>query len=223
MRVIQPAFTISEKAYAGIASGQYVRIGGVVRSISDGRIVEHLKDVATVKTAITNSANKTALSTTVSNGLPIGKTALISGCVGFGVAALTGLGFWAWKHFKKRSEEKKQEETDTYKEYLDEYITNIQTQNLSLRSIKNVFDFFDHFSNGDLSIEITDEELKVLRDIIVRYTIKLCETNDIVIKNKIPLQDKSTSRKDLLQEIKYATKIQEQVYLLERNDMKQRV
>ena len=84
---------------------------------------------------------------------------------------------------------------------------------MTLSSVKKVIEFFEKYSNGELAIEISDEEMLVIRNIIVRYTIKLCEINKISVDNKhLSIQPKTKIKKELLDDIFYATKFQQRIF-----------
>lgn len=225
MPVIQPVLSMSEAAEAGLNLGNLFISGGVVRETATGKIFEHLKDETTknpvssiesaLETAKTASVAKASTSVVVkeTTSLSLGRKFAVGTLIVVGVAAIGYGSYRLYTYLKKRSDEKKQEELIAYNPELTEYFNNMQTQSMSLSSIKKVVYFFDHYSNGDLSIEITDQELLVIRNLIVRYTIKLCESNNISIDNKqLFIEAKATVKSELVQDIVYATKIQEVIF-----------
>jgi len=219
VQVSQPTFNIPEVIAAGLASGEYKQFGGIVRDAFSGQIVTHLKEVTQKDSSSTSQAiaevAKTSANIVVkkSTASSLGKKFSVGTIIVVGVAAIGYGSFRLYTYLKKRSEEKKQEGLIAYNPELTEYFNNMQTQSMSLSSVKKVVDFFDHYSSGDLSIEISDQELLVIRNLIVRYTIKLCESNNISIDNKqLVIETKSTVKSELMKDIVYATRVQEEIF-----------
>ena len=232
MPIIQPDFYISEAAAVGLALGKFVRTGGVIRDAATKQIVEHLKDAVSKDslsaTQAVNESFKTAsvakASTSIaikeSTSLSLGRKFAVGTLFFVGVAAIGYGSYRLYTYLKERSDKKKQEEVKkenaeviSYNPELTEYFNNMQTQSMTISSIKKVVEFFENYSNCDLSIEISNEEMMVLRNLIVRYTIKLCESNKISIEDKqLLVEAKSKNSDDLVREIIYATKVQEEVF-----------
>lgn len=226
MPIIQPLLSMSDLAEAGLASGKYIRRAGNIVEVATGRVVEQLKDVidnnrdtssqviieATKETA--NIAIKESTSISLRNKFAVGTLVVV------GVAAVGYGSYKLYTYLKKRSIDKKQEEVIKeeseviiYNPELTEYFNHMQTQSMSLSSIKKVVEFFERYSNSDLAIEITVEEMMVIRNLIVRYTIKLCESNNISIEDKqLFVEAKTSNQNELLQEIIYATNVQEEIF-----------
>ncbi len=224
MKIIQPAFTISDKAAAGLAAGKYIRTGGVVRD-AKGKIIEHLKDTAS-RDRISNNPSvavatkNTSVAIKESKTLSLGSKFAVATIIVVGVVAI-GYGSYKLVTYLKRVSEAKQranasqENNDVivYNPQLTEYFNKMQTQKMTLSSIKEVISFFEKYSNGDLAIEISDAEMLVIRNLIVKFTIKLCEANKISFDNiKLTIDAKTTKKKDLLGDIVYATKMQQQIF-----------
>ena len=95
-----------------------------------------------------------------------------------------------------------------------EYISHINNQTMSLNVLKRTIAFVDSISNGnDVTIEISDEEMTVLRNIITRYLVQLCKANNVPIKNKVLSIDAKVQPKELsLKEIKNSLAIQEKIF-----------
>ncbi len=226
MQVIQPKFNISDFAFAGLATGEFVRTGGVIRNAATGKIVEHLQDAISNNTDSSNQAiieaakASTSVSVTKSTSLSLRNKFAVGTLVVVGVAAVGYGSYKLYTYLKKRSIDKKQgevikEESEViiYNPELTDYFNHMQTQSMSLSSIKKVVEFFERYSNSDLAIEITDEEMMVIRNLIVRYTIKLCESNNISLDDKqLFVEAKTSNQNELLQEIIYATNVQEEIF-----------
>jgi len=226
MQVIQPKFSISDLSFAGLLTGDFVRTGGVIRDAASGKIVEHLKDAISMEPASSSQAiaetAKTSASVAVkkSTALSLRNKFAVGTIIVVGVAAIGYGSYRLFTYLKKRSDEKKQEEIKkanseviSYNPELTEYFNNMQTQSMTLSSVKRVIEFFEYYSNSDLSIEITDEEMLVIRNLVVRYTIKLCESNNISLENKqLYIEAKTIDKDDLLYEILYSTKVQEEIF-----------
>lgn len=226
--VIQPIFELSELIKAGLATGKFVRTGGVIRDAATGKIVEILKDAISKESVnatqdIVDSVSKTTdVAVVNSTTLALGKKFSVGFIFVVGVAAVSYGTYRLYTYLKKRSDDKKHEEAENeviiYNPELTEYFNNMQTQSMSISSIKKVVDFFEKFSIGDLSIEISEEEMLVIRNIIVRYTIKLCESNNISLTDKqLHVETDKISEKELLLEIINAIKVQEEIFVMSKN------
>lgn len=232
MQVIQPNFNISDFAYEGLLNGEFVRIGGVIRERATGKIVEILKDAAnkdsvnSIQTVVDAVKTSTSITVKKSTSLSLGKKFSVGFFFVVGVAAVSYGTYRLYTYLKKRSDEKKHEEVEKaeneviiYNPELTEYFNNMQTQSMSISSIKKVVEFFEKFSNGDLSIEISKEEMLVIRNIIVRYTIKLCESNNISLSDKqLNVETDKLSEKELLKGIINAIRVQEEIYVMVENE-----
>ena len=224
-QIIQPLFIITEAIQRGLDNGDLIRIGGVIRNAKTGQIVEFLEEIVTNETSnlgreITETV-KTSASVVVkkSTASSLGKKYAVGTIIVVGVAAIGYGSYRLYTYLKKRSEDKKREVLIAYNPELTEYFNNMQTQSMSLSSVKKVVDFFAHYSKGDLSIEITDQELLVIRNLIVRYTIKLCESNNISIDNKqLFIEAKAIAKSELMQDIVYATRVQEEIFAMANNE-----
>lgn len=225
MKIIQPTFTISNKAAYGLATGEFIRTGGVIRNSDTGKIFEHLKDTASRNL---KSGNRPLAKIAKTNSLAIKKSTTLSLNTKFAVgtlivAGVVAIGYGSYRLFtyiKKQSEAKqsvdemqKNNDLIEYNPQLTEYFNNMQAKKMTLSSIKKVISFFENYSNGDLAIEISDEEMMVIRNLVVRYTIKLFETNKISMDNyQLSIDAKTNNNKDLLGEIVYAIKMQQQIF-----------
>ena len=224
-QIIQPLLKITEEIQRGLDNGDLIRISGVIRDAKTGQIVVFLEEIVTNETSnlgreITETV-KTSASVVVkkSTASSLGKKFAVGTIIVVGVAAIGYGSYRLYTYLKKRSEEKKQEGLIDYNPELTEYFNNMQTQSMSLSSVKKVVDFFAHYSKGDLSIEITDQELLVIRNLIVRYTIKLCESNNISIDNKqLFIEAKAIAKSELMQDIVYATRVQEEIFAMANNE-----
>lgn len=59
----------------------------------------------------------------------------------------------------------------------------------------------------------------VIRNIIVRYTIKLCESNNISLSDKqLNVETDKLSEKELLKGIINAIRVQEEIYVMVENE-----
>ena len=226
MPIIQPLLSMSDLAEAGLASGKYIRRAGNIVEVATGRVVEQLKDVIsnnreTSSQAIIEASKETAnIAIKESTSISLRNKFAVGTLVVVGVAAVGYGSYKLYTYLKKRSDDKKQEEVIKeendviiYNPELTEYFNHMQSQSMSLSSIKKVVDFFERYSDKDLAIEITDEEMMVIRNLIVRYTIKLCESNNISLDDKhLFVEAKTLNQNDLLQEIIYATNVQEEIF-----------
>lgn len=227
-QIIQPVLSMSEITAAGVVKGDFKIVGGVVRDVLSGRIVEILKDASnkdydSSRRAINEAAKlskdiaiKEGTSLSLKNKFAVGTLVIV------GIGAL-GYGSYKLYTYLKNTSKKDQiddsvqndNEIIVYHSELTEYFNNMQNQSMSLSSIREAFDFFDKYGNSDVSIDITQDEMLIIRNIIIKYTIKLCESNNISLENKeLYIDSQSLNEKDLLKEIVYATKVQEEIFAM---------
>lgn len=226
MPIIQPTLSYSDLAASGLADGTLYFSGGVIRETANGHVFEHLKDVVS-----TNQMEKTEIVTKESTNIAIKKSTKMSlgskfaigSLIVVGVSALAYGGYKLYTYISDKNQNNNKDEDKkindnnsiiSYNPELTDYFNSMQAQTLTIKEIKEVIAFFDAYSNGNLSIEISQEELLVLRNIIVRYTIKLLEANNIELESKpLEIEASSNSKEELLKEINKAIKIQEKVFL----------
>ena len=216
--VYQPTLEISIEASEGVNSGKYEIIGGIVRNTDTKQVVEWARDttpeISKQNTEPINEPKEPSLTDPNSED-SIGKEVCIGVCID---ATIALVGWGAYKFFKwlTKDKSKPKEETKATKLHfvVAEYISHINNQNMSLSAIKNTIAFLDSISNGnDVTIEISDEEMTVLRNITTRYLAQLCEANNVPIENKVLLIDAKAQPKELsLKEIKSSLAIQEKIF-----------
>lgn len=174
MAIIQEAFDIPTDIMTKLLTGEYRRIGGVVRHAvgpNKGRIVKHLKPakLSTEKQAQTLGAK--ALQFAKNN-----RKALIIVGIGSGVAA-TGAGVY---YIVKTHETK---EVTKFRISLREYISAIRKGNLNLDNIDNLMNSLEnlkkHKDYEKINIKLSAEELSVLVNRIYEYTLKLAQDNSV--------------------------------------------
>ena len=130
MAVIQPSFYIDHETENGLLMGIYKRVGGVIRKVSDGTIVKHLKEIPSTDN-IEESA-KSAISTFNWKGVAIG----------LGVVAVIASGaIIAYNAIKKKSSKQKQSDfINGFNEAMKNYLTAIQTGDLSIALLDDLID-----------------------------------------------------------------------------------
>ena len=226
MPVIQPTLSYSDLAASGLANGTLYFSGGVIRETANGHVFAHLKDAASTNQTETKkiiSKESTNIAVKNSTKMSLGSKFAIGSLIVVGVTALAYGGYKLYTYIAEKSQtneksgNKKNNDNNSIISYnpdLTEYFNSIQSKTLTIKEIKKVITFFDAYSNDELSIEISQEELLVLRNLIVRYTKKLLETNNIELESKpLEIEASSNSKEDILKEINKAIKIQEEVFL----------
>lgn len=178
MAVVQEAFDIPADIMTGLLTGEYRRLGGIVRYAvgpKKGQIVKHLKPVD-VKEA---EAAKGVLA----KGLEIVKAnpkAAIA--VGVGAALAVG-GAIVYKKMKNR-------EPAVLKELrlaLKKYLNAIRAGKLDLEVIDDMamalVNLKEHKDYKKFSVQLTAEDIEILVNKIQDYTIKLAKDNNIDIED----------------------------------------
>lgn len=179
MAIVQEAFDIPADIMLKILTGEYRRIGGIVRYAvgpHKGQIVKHLKpvDIAAVEQAQNFGAK--ALQFSKNN-----KKALIIVGIGTGVAAALGGTYYIVKTHESKV-------ITEFRVSLRAYTNAIIKGNLSLDEINNLMASLEILkSNKDyekISIKLTAEDLNVLVNRIYEYTQKLAQDNSVIIADE---------------------------------------
>lgn len=178
MAVVQEAFDIPADIMTGLLTGEYRRLGGIVRYAvgpKKGQIVKHLKPVD-VKEA-------EAAEGVLAKGLDIVK-ANPKAAIAVGVgAALAGGGAIVYKKMKNR-------EPAVLKEFrlaLKKYLNAIRAGKLDLEVIDDMatalVNLKEHKDYKKFSVQLTAEDIEILVNKIQDYTIKLAKDNNIDIED----------------------------------------
>lgn len=179
MAVVTEAFDIPTDIMTKLATGEYRRLGGVVRVAigpNKGQIVKHL-DPVKVESAL--QAQK--LSTKVLEFSKRNKKTLVVGAAIAGTITVASL---TYQKIKSR-------EPEVVKRFhvaLRKYIRDIRNGELSIKSINCLMDTLNDLKQNKnyekLKIELTTEELNVLVSRIYEYTIKLADDNAVKLTDE---------------------------------------
>lgn len=179
MAIVQEAYDIPTEIWTKILTGEYKRIGGVVRhaiGTHKGEIVKHLKpmDLPTVQQS--QSLGVKALEYVKTN-----KKALIILGAGTGIA-LAGSGIY----YKFKTHEPKI--IVEFRLSLRTYLESIRKGNLNLDEINNLMDSLEtmrnHKNYEKFTIRLSAEDLGVLVNQIYEYTTKLAQDNSVELKSE---------------------------------------
>lgn len=174
MAVIQEAFDIPEDILTGIITGEFKRLGGVVRHAKGpekGQIVTHLKPVETNELSQVQK-NSLMLSNIIKNN----KKAIIATGVIVAVTAAGGLIIYKCTH-------KEEKAIKSFKKTLKKYVklvkegkvneTIIEEMLLSLKQIQ------ESKECEKIQLQLSAEELSRLVNVIQEYTVNLAQNNKI--------------------------------------------
>ena len=174
MAVVTEAFDIPLDIMTKLATGEYRRIGGVVRVAmgpNKGQIVKHLKPVKLEQAAQAQNVGTKVLQFAKNN-----KKGLIIGTVVAGTITAGGVVYHKIKN-------REPEVVKKYHAALRDYINDIRSGELSMKSINRLMDALDDLKQNKnyekIKIELTTEELNVLVNRIYEYTIKLASENAV--------------------------------------------
>lgn len=170
MAIVQEAFDIPTDIMTKILTGEYRRLGGVVRYATGshkGQIVKHLKPVKLSAEKQAQSFGTKALHFAKNN-----RKALIIICM-----AAVGAGvYYIVKTHKSKT-------VTEFRASLREYTNAIREGNLSLDKINNLMTSLEklkkHKDYEKINIKLSAEELSVLVNRIYEYTLKLAQDNSI--------------------------------------------
>ena len=174
MAVVTEAFDIPMDIMTKLATGEYRRLGGVVRVAigpNKGQIVKHLDPIKIEQVA----QNKNVVTKVIEFSKKNRKVIII----GTAVAGTMVAGNFVHQKIKNR-------EPKVMKRYhaaLRSYIEDIRNGELSMKSINRLMDALEELKQDKryemLEIELTTEELDVLVNRIYEYTVKLASDNAV--------------------------------------------
>lgn len=174
MPVVQEAFDIPADIMTKLLTGEYRRIGGVVRySVGPhkGQIVKHLKPVDMKAAEQAQGVGAQIMKFAKKN-----KKGLIIGAAVAGTATVGGI-----IYHKVKSREPAV--VTQFREALRTYIEEIRKGNLELDTIEKLMAVLDelkkHKDYEQFKIELSTEDLDVLVSRIYDYTIRLAENNQV--------------------------------------------
>lgn len=174
MAIVQDAYDLTDDILTKILTGEYRRIGSIIRYATGpnkGRIVKHLKPVNMEVAQQAQGLGAKAIQLAKNN-----KKALIIVGISTGVAA-AGVGIY--HKIKNRDPEV----VTKFRASLKNYINGIRKGNLSVDSINDLMTCLEnlkkHKDYEKISIQLSTEELDVLVNRIFEYTEKLAKDNSI--------------------------------------------
>lgn len=174
MAVIQEAFDIPADIMTKLLTGEYRRIGGVVRYAvgpHKGQIVKHLKPVDMKAAEQAQGVSAQIMKFTKKN-----KKGLIIGAAVAGAATVGSIIYHKVKNRELAG-------VAQFRAALRTYIDEIRKGNLELETIETLMAALDklkaHKDYEQFKIELSTEDLDVLVSRIYDYTIRLAENNQV--------------------------------------------
>ena len=178
MAIAQDAFYIPYDIATGLATGQYRRIGSVVRyavGSNKGQIVKHLKPVDLKAAEQAQGLSAKALQFVQHHKKGVGIAA-----VG---AAVVGVGVWGYTKWKNHEPKVLTE----FRTALKTYIDSIRNGNMDIDKINGLMKALDalikHKDYEKISIQLSAEDLEVLVSRIYDYTVKLATDNAVELSD----------------------------------------
>lgn len=174
MAVVTESFDIPMDIMTKLATGEYRRIGGVVRVAigpNKGRIVKHLEPVKMEQADQIQKVGSKIMQVAKNR-----KKELIIGALVTGTITVGGV---VYHKIKSRQPEVVQ----NYHAALRDYIDDVRSGKLSMESINCLMDSLEELKQNNnyekIKIELTTEELSVLVNRIYEYTIKLAKDKSV--------------------------------------------
>lgn len=189
MAIVQDAYDIPLDIVTKLATGEYRRIGSVVRYAvgpHKGQIVKHLKPVELKAVEQTHGIGVKAIKFVKEH-----KKGTIIISTGTAVAVI---GTWTYNRVKNREPKVVTE----FRVALKTYIDAIRKGNMSMEKINNLMMELEKVKkNKDykkISIQLTTEELEVLVGRIYEYTVKLAKDNEVdLTEDELDVSDKGNT------------------------------
>ncbi len=179
----QVAFDVPKEIALGLASGEYVQYGGVVRDAA-GHIVKHLEPVD-----VSNDANKAmqvaaqAIQLAKEN-----KKAAIGVLAVAGVAAAGGAVYAGVTHLQHKKEERARKTAmDDFNAALSKYLKALGDSELTVEKIDELENAISALSGSEkgCTIEIESEQFKSLVRSVCDYTERLSKANSAKSSNVV--------------------------------------
>ena len=179
----QVAFDVPKKIALGLASGEYVQYGGVVRDAA-GHIVKHLEPVN-----VSNDANRAmqvaaqAIQLAKEN-----KKAAIGVLAVAGVAAAGGAVYAGVTHLQHKKEERARKTAlDDFNAAFSEYLKALGNSELTVEKIDELENAISALSGSEkgCTIEIESEQFKSLVKSVRDYTERLSKANSAKSSNVV--------------------------------------
>jgi len=174
MAIVTESFDIPMDIMTKLATGEYRRIGGVVRVAigpNKGRIVKHLEPVKMEQADQIQKVGSKIMQVAKNR-----KKELIIGALVTGAITVGGV---VYHKIKSREPEVVQ----NYHAALRDYIDDVRSGKLSMESINCLMDSLEELKQNNnyekIKIELTTEELSVLVNRIYEYIIKLAKDNSV--------------------------------------------
>lgn len=203
--IVQPTFFIPPDVATGLLSGDFIRYGGVVRDTA-GRLVIHLKEIPTPEKAVEEVAKRAAMS--IKNPwVALGAGVLMLVAVGGGVLL-------AVKSRKKDANPEVPECVKQYNESLRTYLEAIRTGSLEAETIDRLIADLDavkaYAEGGDATVAFSAEQLETLTKVVVEYTTKLAEANQIELDE--PEQVAAGAEGNVLVDLRRCLEVQKLIF-----------
>lgn len=187
MAVIQEAFDVPADIMTKLATGEYRRIGGVVRYAIDpkkGQIVKHLDPVDLKATEQAKGVGTQVIQFARNH-----KKGLIIGTIVAGAATVGGIVYYKVKTHEPA-------EVANFRATLRVYIEELRNGSLTLETIDSLMSTLDelkrHKNYDKFKIELSTEEFDVLIGRIYEYTIRLAENNHIELTEQEQIKTDSS-------------------------------
>lgn len=179
MAVVQEAFDIPSDIMTKLLTGEYRRIGGVVRhavGAHKGQIVKHLKPVDLKKVEQAQGVGVQIMKFAKKN-----KKGIFIGAVIAGAATIGGVVYLKIKNREPAV-------ATQFRSALRIYIDEIRKGDLELNTIDTLMAVMDklklHNDYEKFKIELSTEDLEALVGRIYDYTIRLAENNQVELTNQ---------------------------------------
>ena len=179
MPIIQEAFDIPNDIMTKLLTGEYRRIGGIIRYATGpkkGQIVKHLEPIDLKPAQQAQSIGAKVIQFAKRNK----KVLIVSGVA----VAIVTVGSFVYCKVKNREPEV----VTTFRSELKTYIEEVRTGTLKLSSIEKLLSALEavksHKDSSNIIIELSTEELDVLVKRIYEYTKSLAEMNEYHINTE---------------------------------------
>ena len=179
----QVAFDVPKEIALGLASGEYVQYGGVVRDAA-GHIVKHLEPAD-----VSNDVNKaTQVAAQAIQLAKENKKTAIGVLAVAGVAAAGGAVYAGVTHLQHKKEEKARKTAmDDFNAAFSEYLKALGNSELTVEKIDELENAISALSGSEkgCTIEIESEQFKSLVKSVRDYTERLSKANSAKSSNVV--------------------------------------
>lgn len=216
MAYVNVTLDVPDELVVGVVDGSK-QLMGLLKDSATKQVNKHLNVVSVNK--VSDSVVDT-VTTSASNSIFTTKNVLI----GLGITAFVALTATVTtlvvRHNLKVKEEEKAKKlvASGYNKAISTYIGNAQSGVLSLPDVRTLLAYIESLTkdidSNQVQIELSSDEIELLKRILIRFTLKLAKANKVDVKKIEAYSTKELTDKEKLETVKECLYVQEDIYAM---------